>query len=90
MTNANDSGARLVLMDGDAILGSFPVFEKTFSSGNTGYHATGSVTLAGKTYNANLLFTESRRRDSKPASFGAAAGRNGPVKTVVPPRASGK
>ena len=73
--------ADFILMEGSIEIARFPVYEKTFSTGNTGYHASGSLQIGGVPHNANLLLVKSKQKAGAktPASL---LGAKAPVKLV--------
>ena len=73
--------AEFVLVEGTIEIARFTVYEKTFSTGNTGYHASGSLQIGGVPHNANLLLVKSKQKlgAKTPASL---LGAKAPAKMV--------
>jgi hypothetical protein len=74
LTTVN-TGPVWVLMEGTVEIARFEIFEKTFSTGNTGFQANGSLQIGGIPHNANLLLIKSKQKVAKKAASILGAGR---------------
>lgn len=63
--------------DDGKVMGNWPVYEKTFSTGNTGYQANGEINLGGAPHNVNIIFARKKAQGVKKVAVLGAAKKGG-------------